>query len=115
MPPNSQEEMLHSLAEKFDRNPSLFDDWKERHPDHQGRVSRAAFRRLMRSLLQGGEIEDINSFFDLLDPIGDGFVQFTKLEASLRWVIKSRRTTLVRGKEMVCRSEKQFHEVSPVR
>eukprot|EP00966_Prymnesium_polylepis_P290371 6707416-Prymnesium_polylepis.1 len=42
--------------------------------------------------------------------VSEGWISFSQLVGSLRWVIKSRRTTLVRGKEIVCRTDKQFRD-----
>jgi len=109
-PSAAQEGVLSELAERFDKNPTVFSDWMDKHNDAKGFISRPAFRRLMRSLNVPGEVEDINAFFDMFDPLNEGTIEASRLEASLRWVHKSRRTTLVRGKEMVFRSEKQFHE-----
>jgi len=108
-PTVQQEGVLNEFAQRYEKSPQLFTDWQERYCE-QGMVSRAAFRRLSRSLNITGEVEDINAFFDMLDPMGEGTIKFAQLLGSLRWVLKSRRTTLVRGKEMVCRSEKQFRD-----
>ena len=61
----------------------------------------------------GSEMDEYNQLFDMLDPMVEGFLAIDFLEASCRWVHKSRRTTWVRGKEMVFRSEKQFLDRAP--
>ena len=109
-PTPAQEGLLQDMASRLDNHPGLLEDWKEANSDKDGAMSRASFRRWVSSVAVGFEKEDISAFFDMLDPGGSGSIEVSRLEATLRWVHKSRRTTLVRGKEMVFRSERQFHD-----
>ncbi|KAL1493491.1 hypothetical protein AB1Y20_017196 [Prymnesium parvum] len=109
-PSAARQALLLQLAERLDKQPTLLAEWRERYALGRDTISRPGFRRLLRSLKVAGEVEEINGLFDMLDPTGEGFIVLRKLEAALRWVHKSRNLSLVRGKEMVFRSEQQFFD-----
>jgi len=108
-PSATQERLLQDLGERYEDNPQRFVSWTTAH-NTDGYITRSDFRKLVKMLQITAEKEEMDHFFDLLDVEDEGKISVKRMEASLRWVGKSRRTTLVRGKEMVFRSERQLHE-----
>jgi len=105
-----QERLLTELGTLYEENPTHFSSVATSYQDGDGFIGKSEFRKLCRSLHLQAEKDEVDSFFELLDTEMECKILCKRMEASLRWVGKQRRTTLVRGKEMVFRSERQLHE-----